>query len=123
LGKGIVVPVGRQTYLPACVWLAGANPDLHDDVKQAVQLIALFAAAKAYALASPLDDGKPALSAREREVITWTAHGKSAWEIGEILSIAKRTVDAHVQAASGKLGAVNKTQAVVLAILKNIIEI
>ena len=55
---------------------------------------------------------KHSLTAREAEVLTWVARGKSAWEIGEILHIAKRTVDEHVQTAVRKLGAVNRTHAV-----------
>ena len=55
------------------------------------------------------------LTSREIEVLTWVAHGKSAWEIGEILDIAKRTVDEHVQTAVRKIGAVNRAHAVALA--------
>ncbi len=55
------------------------------------------------------------LTPREREVLWWAAQGKSAWEIGEILHIAKRTVDEHTQKAIRKLGAVNRTQAVAIA--------
>jgi LuxR family transcriptional regulator, quorum-sensing system regulator BjaR1 len=122
VGQGIVVPVGRQASHPACVWLAGPSPELDDDAIQALQLIALFAAARAFTFLF-LDDGRPALSPREREVLMWTARGKSAWEIGEILNISKRTADAHVQAATAKLRAVNKTQAVATAILRRVIEI
>lgn len=63
------------------------------------------------------------LTAREIEVLTWVASGKSAWEIGEILHIAKRTVDEHVQTAVRKMGAVNRTHAVALAIRERIIAI
>lgn len=63
------------------------------------------------------------LTPREREVLAWVARGKSAWEIGEILDIAKRTVDEHVQSAVRKLGAVNRTHAVALAIRDQVIEI
>ena len=56
-------------------------------------------------------------------MLTWVARGKSAWEIAKILGIAKRTVDEHVQSATQKLGAVNRTQAVALALLRRIIEI
>jgi DNA-binding CsgD family transcriptional regulator len=63
------------------------------------------------------------LTRRELEVLTWVARGKSAWEISQILGIAKRTVDEHVQAATQKLGAVNRTQAVALALLRHLIEI
>jgi LuxR family quorum sensing-dependent transcriptional regulator len=51
------------------------------------------------------------------------AQGKSAWEIGEILNITKRTVDEHVQTAVRKLGAVNRTHAVALAVRNQIVEI
>jgi hypothetical protein len=50
------------------------------------------------------------------------ARGKSAWEIGEILHVSKRTVDEHVQTAVRKLSAANRTQAVAIAVLKQIIE-
>ena len=63
------------------------------------------------------------LTPREGEVLAWVARGKSAWEIGEILDIAKRTVDEHVQSAVRKLGAVNRTHAVALAIRDHVVEI
>jgi len=61
------------------------------------------------------------LTPREREVLWWAAQGKSAWEIGEILHIAKRTVDEHTQKATRKLGAVNRTQAVAIALRERLI--
>ena len=61
------------------------------------------------------------LSPREREVLWWAAQGKSAWEIGEILHIAKRTVDEHTHKAVRKLGAVNRTQAVATALRERLI--
>ena len=66
---------------------------------------------------------KGKLTAREIEVLRWVANGKSAWEIGEILDITKRTVDEHVQTAVRKLGAVNRTHAVALALGDGIIKL
>jgi len=66
---------------------------------------------------------KHSLTAREAEVLTWVARGKSAWEVGEILHIAKRTVDEHVQTAVRKLGAVNRTHAVAIAVRDSIISL
>jgi DNA-binding CsgD family transcriptional regulator len=63
------------------------------------------------------------LTPREREVLTWVARGKSAWEIGEILAIAKRTVDEHVQTAARKLNASNRTQAVAIALRDRLITV
>jgi len=56
------------------------------------------------------------LSPRERRVIELTAFGKTASEIAQVLRISHRTVHAHLQNASGKLDARNKTQTVVEAI-------
>jgi len=66
---------------------------------------------------------KYSLTPREIEVLTWVAQGKSAWEVGEILDIAKRTVDEHAQTAVHKIGAVNRTHAVAIAIRDSIIKI
>jgi LuxR family quorum sensing-dependent transcriptional regulator len=66
---------------------------------------------------------KPKLTARESEVLRWVANGKSAWEIGEILHITKRTVDEHVQAAIRKLGATNRTHAVAFALRDGLIKL
>jgi LuxR family transcriptional regulator, quorum-sensing system regulator BjaR1 len=76
---------------------------------------------------SPLLPRRPTikgkLTARECEVLRWVANGKSAWEVGEILHITKRTVDEHVQTAVRKLGAVNRTNAVALALRDGIIKL
>jgi LuxR family quorum sensing-dependent transcriptional regulator len=61
------------------------------------------------------------LTPREREVLSWAAEGKSAWEIGEILHITKRTVDEHTQQAARKLGATNKTHAVAIALRERLV--
>ncbi|CBJ40391.1 transcriptional activator protein RasR [Ralstonia solanacearum species complex bacterium KE056] len=55
------------------------------------------------------------LTNREVEVMKWTADGKSAQDIADILAISKNTVDFHVKNAVKKLQAVNKTAAVVRA--------
>ena len=57
------------------------------------------------------------LTAREREVLRWTAAGKTSCEIGIILGISARTVNFHITSILAKLHAVNKTQAVVKALL------
>jgi len=61
------------------------------------------------------------LTPRERECLRWSADGKTAWEIGQILSIAERTVVFHVNNVIQKLSASNKTQAIVRAITLNLL--
>lgn len=55
------------------------------------------------------------MTAREREVLRWTAEGKTAYEVGQILAISERTVNFHVNNVVAKLGASNKIQAAVKA--------
>ncbi|MFE8071754.1 autoinducer binding domain-containing protein [Marinobacteraceae bacterium S3BR75-40.1] len=55
------------------------------------------------------------LSARETEVLRWTALGKTASEVSEILSISERTVNFHINNVLFKLDATNKTAASVKA--------
>lgn len=55
------------------------------------------------------------LTAREKEVLRWTAEGKTAYEIALILSVSERTVNFHINNVITKLGTSNKTQAAVRA--------
>ncbi|WP_161600330.1 LuxR family transcriptional regulator [Pseudomonas mandelii] len=55
------------------------------------------------------------LTPREREVLKWTAVGKTYVEIGYILSIDVRTVKFHLVNTMRKLKAANKTEAAVKA--------
>jgi len=72
-------------------------------------------------LLGPAPHPSTRLTQREREAIAWASQGKSAWEIGEILHIAQRTAEEHLATAARKLGAVNRTHAVALAIRNKII--
>ena len=66
---------------------------------------------------------KPRLTPREREVLLWVAQGKSSWEIGEILAIGRRTVEEHAATAVRKLGAVNRSHAIAIALRNKLIEL
>lgn len=61
------------------------------------------------------------LTAREREVLRWSATGKTVGEIGAILGISERTVTFHVTSTLVKLNVVNKTQAVSKALILDIL--
>ncbi|MEU5027718.1 response regulator transcription factor [Streptomyces milbemycinicus] len=55
------------------------------------------------------------LTAREREVMSLAAEGKSNAEIAEVLFVSPLTVRTHVQRAMNKLGARDRAQLVVIA--------
>ena len=57
----------------------------------------------------------PKLTVRELEVLRWTMEGKSAWAVGEILSVSENTVNFHLRNVFKKLGSSSKHQAVLKA--------
>lgn len=57
------------------------------------------------------------LTAREIEVLRWTADGKTSQEVGQIMAISERTVNFHINNSLLKLGANNKTSGVIKAAL------
>ena len=57
------------------------------------------------------EPAKSPLTARERECLQWTIDGKTAWEIGMILSISERTAAQHLGTATRKADAATKHQA------------
>ncbi|MBD3624180.1 MAG: response regulator transcription factor [Rhodobacteraceae bacterium] len=59
--------------------------------------------------------GNSPLSAREMTVLALLAEGKPNREIGEALTLAEATVKMHVKSICTKLGASNRTQAVIAA--------
>lgn len=55
------------------------------------------------------------LSEREAGVLSLLAKGKSNREIGTVLNLAEATIKMHVKSICSKLGANNRTQAVIIA--------
>jgi LuxR family transcriptional regulator, quorum-sensing system regulator BjaR1 len=116
LKEGFGIPIHRSDSLDA-VTMAGEKPDFDSRARQAIHLIALYAHSKAIGLIRAASSpSRRILTDGEREVLAWTAAGKSSWEISVILHISESTVIWRIQRASRKLNAVNRTQAVVEAI-------
>ncbi|HPQ77507.1 MAG TPA: response regulator transcription factor [Synergistales bacterium] len=75
-------------------------------------------------VARSIEDGDSAfetLSAREREVLLHAARGLSSKEIAGVLIISERTVQTHLASIYDKLGARNKTEAMLLALKYGIV--
>lgn len=64
----------------------------------------------------------PRLSPRELECLPWVSLGKSSTDIGSILDISSRTVDAYLEKACSKLSVRTRIEAVVMAVQMEIIE-
>lgn len=63
----------------------------------------------------------PRLSPRQKEVLLWTIHGKTNWEIGEILNVTEDTVRQHLRVVCRLLGASNRTHAAAIAVSRQLI--
>lgn len=63
----------------------------------------------------------PQLSARQREVLFWAAHGKSAWVTAQLMGLKEATVKSYIANACARLSADNKTHAVAIAFHHGII--
>ncbi len=81
--------------------------------QRTLQLMALIVHLRARQILSPVHlIGPAALTQREFECLQWAARGKSAWDIGRILGVERRTVSFHLENAKHKLGVRTLCQAV-----------
>jgi DNA-binding CsgD family transcriptional regulator len=113
--RHFVFSLDRDTPLPRSQHkMARMLADLH--------LAAVYAEGAASRLMLPLLNGSLSkLSRREIESLKWTMEGKTAWEVGAILSISERSVVFHLKNCMRKLGAINKHQAVLKALGQGLI--
>lgn len=122
MSNGFCIPIHGLTGYEACVSLGGVSLDLSPRTKPAIHLIGMYAFERIRQLVSSADQNRlDRLTARERDVLTWTALGKTSSEIAEILNLSKRTIDEYSVRATRKLRAQNKTHAVVKALQQRLI--
>ena len=83
-----------------------------NETKHDLHILAHYSHSAAQSKLRSPDVPKPIpLTDREVEILRWTVEGKTAWEIGSILTISERTVNFHLQNAMVKFGVHNKTHA------------
>lgn len=90
-----------------------------DELSRAIRIVARGGLYLDGEVARSIEDGDgafEALSAREREVLLYAARGLSSKEIASDLIISERTVQTHLASIYDKLGARNKTEAMLLAL-------
>jgi LuxR family quorum sensing-dependent transcriptional regulator len=117
LFDGYCIPLHSPSGGRGAIALAACQAmDFSASERAAVHVLALTAFGRFAALRGEVAAPAPRLSRREREVLTWIAAGKSAWEVSCILSIAERTVIAHLENVRRRLDVANTLQAVVTCI-------
>ncbi|ALA19764.1 hypothetical protein AL346_15210 [Chelatococcus sp. CO-6] len=127
LKQGICVPLHIPGGPSAVVTMAGEAVDDSPGADRVLHLAALSAFWSLTGIRKPI--ARPSrfepsdLTRRECEVLQWTAAGKTAWEVGQILGIAETTAISHLRNARRKLGAANVVHAVAEALRLNRIQL
>ena len=119
---GFVIPVASPAGRMGQIWFGGRTLDLPEHQLPALHLMAIYTFDRILKLHRPPTQRQASLTQREREILTLAASGKSTWEIGEALHISSRTVKEHIKHLCRKLGAVTRTQAVMIALLDKLIQ-
>lgn len=128
---GICVTVSEAYQGRSVLYLSGKGFDSSPRTCLSLQLITEHFAARIYALGDADQTGRftsqktevGALSPRERQVFGWLAFGKSSREVATIMSISEHTVNDHIASGVIKLGASNRTEAVMWAMLTSQIDL
>ncbi|ABD08017.1 transcriptional regulator, LuxR family [Rhodopseudomonas palustris HaA2] len=120
LGCGFTVPMITLDGQSAGLSIAGDRAELPPSHRGMVQLVAMYAFLRSLKLG---EKPTPAitLTKREADVLHWIAEGKTDWEISKILRVSEHLVDKMARQIRTKLGAVNRIQAVALAMRSGII--
>ena len=124
LTAGATVPIhGPDSGLSTLNVSASGNPSAFDEAYQAHRQDLLWIAAQTHEAFLRLSEDVPdhdrvRLTDRERDCLLWTARGKTAWEVGQILTISEETVLFHLKNATRKLGVFSKHHAVVKAVMR-----
>jgi LuxR family quorum sensing-dependent transcriptional regulator len=124
LMDGMCVPIHLPLGAPAVVTAAG---DRIEVVREELPILEMMCV-QAFRAIRRLREGnsktpKGKLTAREREVLTWIALGKSAEDIACILAISRHTVERHLKNIREKLFATNTVHAVMEAVRRREIRI
>ncbi len=121
LRSGISIPVHGAGAEGCMLSLASkedeAEYDHHDESGLQIIVHAMHESTKRIISrgASQMRPPEP-LSPREIECLSWTAKGKTSWEISKILDVSENTIIFHLRNAIKKLEVTNRSQAVAKAI-------
>lgn len=131
LREGLTIPLlGPTTFATMSLVAGGSERDADDALERHRDLLQLLSLAFHTRAAPVVLDERlrtprrtSLLSPREREALRWAAVGKSAWETSVILGVSEKAVVFHLDNARRKLNAVNRTQAVVQALVLGLIRL
>jgi LuxR family quorum sensing-dependent transcriptional regulator len=103
--------------VPGIATFGGSDPDLSKQARMSLLLLGAFAYEGFRRVVLGFKPVPAALTPREADVLHWSAEGKTAWEIGQVLSIAERTVRCYTDQLKRKYNVPTMVQVVVRAML------
>jgi LuxR family transcriptional regulator, quorum-sensing system regulator BjaR1 len=122
--EGLSIPIFDPSGFSGCISMSGPKLDMPAESQRALHMVSLFAHGTAERLHRvAARDAAETLTDREREVLRWIAVGKTYDDVGDILGISARTVEAHLRHAKAKLGTVNTTHTTVVALQQRAIRL
>lgn len=121
---GLCVPIHVPLAGPAVVTAASDRIEVPPDAMPLIETLCVHFFRKVSGLEAKLDDEDHVpLTARERELLQWSAQGKTTHDISCILGVTTNTVESHQRNIREKLDAINVAHAVVKALRRNEIQI
>lgn len=117
LKDGFIMPVHGFGDLPGCVTYGGEDLDLGEDMQMSLLLLGAYAFEGLRRLVENFHPIRPVLTPQELRILRWSAEGKSANDISNILRISEHTVRAHHKNIKTKYAVGTMVQACVLAAL------
>lgn len=122
--EGICVPIHVPLAGPGVVTMASDRMEIPPGATPLVETLCVHTFRSLSGLGTPgNDDESTPLTARERELLEWSAQGKSTDDIACILGVTRNTVESHQRNIRGKLDAINVAHAIVKALRRQEIQI
>lgn len=112
--------LGENAARILCEMLAGDNTCLYEKAHAYEPVLAERESVAPPLGSSPSDT---MLTSREIECLTWTARGKTSWEISVILGISESTATFHLRNTVVKMQASNRTHAVAKGLQSGLIKL
>ncbi|TGD96734.1 helix-turn-helix transcriptional regulator [Methylobacterium nonmethylotrophicum] len=117
MGAGFCVPIHDAHGFQGGISLAGERIEMPPRVRRAIHLLGLYAwSAATRTTARRRKPTGRLLSARERDVLSWAAQGRTREEIADLLGVSSETVATHLRNARSKIGTRNTTHTVIEAL-------
>jgi LuxR family quorum sensing-dependent transcriptional regulator len=124
LKDGLCVPIHIPLAGPAVVTAASNRIEIPPGALPLIETLCVHTFRKLSSLETGSDNEDAApLTPRERELLQWSAQGKSTDDISCILGVTANTVESHQRNIRSKLDAINVAHAIVKALRRHEIQI